>query len=84
MAQILFKSDETHVDLNEIPREMGILPLRNMVAFPYMILPLAVAVPASKKLIEDSLKDNHLVGLIASKEPSVTSPCHGRSTRWAP
>jgi ATP-dependent Lon protease len=53
---------------------MGILPLRNVVAFPYMILPLAVAVPASKKLIEDSLKDNHLIGLIASKEPSVDLP----------
>ena len=38
-------------DLHTIPHEVGILPLRDTVAYPYMVLPLAVAVPSAIKLV---------------------------------
>ena len=61
-------------DNQAIPHEVGILPLRNTVAYPYMVLPLAVALPSAMKLIEDAVEGNHFVGLIATKETSADNP----------
>lgn len=44
------QSQEEKKLLKDIPPDLPILPLRNIVAFPFMILPLAVGVPRSKKL----------------------------------
>jgi ATP-dependent Lon protease len=63
--------------LSEIPTDLPILPLRNTVAFPFMMLPLAVGVPRSVRLIEDAVKSDHLIGLVASKDASIDEsvPC---------
>ena len=60
--------------LRQVPHELGILPLRNVVAYPYMVLPLAVAMPSQMKLIEDAVEGGCPVGLITSKEPGVDQP----------
>ncbi|MBN1259855.1 MAG: endopeptidase La [Anaerolineae bacterium] len=60
--------------LSEIPDELPILPLRNTVAFPFIVMPLAVGIPRSIRLIEDVEEGNHLVGLVAMKDPSVEVP----------
>jgi ATP-dependent Lon protease len=61
-------------DIQAIPHEVGILPLRNTVAYPYMVLPLAVALPSAMKLIEDAVEGNQFVGLITTKETGVDNP----------
>ena len=48
--------------LKDIPPDVSILPLRNTVAFPFMILPLSVGVPRSIKLVEETLQGNRLIG----------------------
>ncbi len=60
--------------LREIPEELPILPLRNTVAFPFIVMPLAVGIPRSIALIEDVERGNRLVGLVAMKDPSVEIP----------
>jgi ATP-dependent Lon protease len=65
--------------LEDIPRDLPILPLRNTVAFPFMILPLAVGVPRSKKLVEDTMHGNRLIGLVASKDPELDEPVPGQT-----
>ena len=74
MALNLFKSVGNDDELKRIPREIAILPLRNVVAYPYMVLPLAVAAPRFMKLIEDAVAGSHLVGLITGKAPNVEDP----------
>ena len=74
MTQILFKSEDGGNDLKEIPRELGILPLRELVAYPYMVLPLAVAQPSQIQLVEEAINGSHLVGLITRKDPHVANP----------
>jgi ATP-dependent Lon protease len=74
MADHLFKSARTIEDLEHIPREIGVLPLRNVVAYPFMVLPLAVATPNLMKLIEDAIDGSHVVGLVTSKVPDVDEP----------
>ncbi len=61
-------------DSQAIPHEVGILPLRDTVAYPYMVLPLAVALPGAIKLIEDAVDGNRFLGLIAAKEMPSDTP----------
>ena len=47
--------------LEQLPEELPILPLRNTVALPFAIMPLAVGIPRSIKLVEEALAGNRLV-----------------------
>ncbi len=60
--------------VKRVPEEVSILPLRNTVAFPYIVMPLAVGIPRSVKLIEDAEKDGRVIGLVAMTDPSVEVP----------
>ncbi len=76
MANI-FKPRNTNQSEN-IPKELAILPLRNTVAFPFSMLPLSVGVARSVKLIEEAVQGNSLVGLVATKDPSIEEPLPGQ------
>jgi ATP-dependent Lon protease len=60
--------------VSQIPDEVPILPLRNTVAFPYIVMPLAVGIPRSVKLIEEADKSGRMIGLVAMTDPSVEVP----------
>jgi ATP-dependent Lon protease len=57
-----------------LPKELPILPLRNTVPFPFVMIPLAVGIPRSVKLIEDALQGDSMIGMVASKDPSLEEP----------
>ncbi|MFP4394607.1 MAG: endopeptidase La [Anaerolineales bacterium] len=57
-----------------VPEEIPILPLRNTVAFPYIVMPLAVGIPRSVQLIEEAERGNRIIGLAAMKDPGVDVP----------
>ena len=59
------------IQQNEWPSELPVLPLRNVVAFPDSLLPLAVGLERSIHLLEDVLEGNRLVVLAAMTDPSV-------------
>ncbi|MCD6290029.1 MAG: endopeptidase La, partial [Anaerolineae bacterium] len=63
--------------LERLPEELPILPLRNTVALPYVIMPLAVGIPRSVKLVEEALDGDRLIGLVAMKDPSIEEPMPG-------
>ncbi|MBW2624366.1 MAG: LON peptidase substrate-binding domain-containing protein, partial [Deltaproteobacteria bacterium] len=74
-----FFKPENHEDrLSAIPEILPILPLRNIVVFPFSVQPLAVGVPRSVKLIEDAIKKDSLVGLVASKDGTIDEPTPGQ------
>ncbi|MBN1876592.1 MAG: endopeptidase La [Anaerolineae bacterium] len=60
--------------VRRIPKVLPVLPIRNTVAFPYIMMPLGVGIPRSIQLIEDVERGNRLVGLISMKDPSVEVP----------
>jgi ATP-dependent Lon protease len=57
-----------------IPEELPILPLRGMVVYPLMVLPLSVGQPRSVRLVDDVVVGDRLVGLVASKDPEIDEP----------
>src|SRR5215216_1355482 len=58
----------------EIPEEIALLPLRNTVLFPGVVLPITVGRDKSIKAVTDAYKGNKLVGVIAQKDSSIEDP----------
>src|SRR5436305_4516903 len=58
----------------EIPKEIPILPLRNTVLFPGVVLPITVGRDKSIKAVNDDYKANKLIGVVAQKDSSVEDP----------
>lgn len=57
-----------------IPDELPVLPLREMVVFPHMALPLVVAREASKAAVEDALAADRLLLLVTQRDPDEVEP----------
>ena len=53
---------------------LPILPLKDTVVFPETMVPLAVGQPRSVRLIDDILRSDKQVGLVASKDPEMETP----------
>ncbi|WP_312322795.1 endopeptidase La [Soonwooa sp.] len=59
----------------ELDQEMyAILPVRNMVMFPKVVTPITAGREKSKKLLEDAMQSNHLVGILTQKNPNEDNP----------
>ncbi len=63
-------------DLNgvEIPAEIALLPLRNTVLFPGVVLPITVGRDKSIKAVNDAYRGDKLIGVIAQKDINVEDP----------
>ncbi len=57
-----------------IPTELRLLPLRNTVLFPGVVLPITVGRDKSIKAVNDAYKGDKLVGVISQKDSSVEEP----------
>ncbi len=66
--------NEENVEAVELPEELPILPLRGTVIFPFMIVPLVVGRKSSIKLIDDAVRGNRIIGLVAQKDPETEDP----------
>jgi ATP-dependent Lon protease len=70
-----FESEGVHeIDLDEIPAEVGLLPLRDTLLFPQAALPLAVARETSVALVNDSVKERKIIGVVTQRDPAVDEP----------
>ncbi len=70
-----FESEGVHeVDLNEIPADLGLLPLRDTLLFPQAILPLAVARETSVALVNDAVRERKVIGVVTQRDPAVDDP----------
>jgi ATP-dependent Lon protease len=58
----------------EIPGKLPLLPIRDIVIFPYMILPLFVGRDMSIKAIDDALSGNRMILLVAQKDLNTENP----------
>ena len=53
---------------------LGVLPLRNMVLFPGVLLPVTVARPKSKKLVTNAFKNDELLAVCCQRLQDVQEP----------
>jgi ATP-dependent Lon protease len=69
-------NDSDQDDLNgiEIPSEIALLPLRNTVLFPGVVLPITVGRDKSIKAVSDAYRGDKLVGVVAQKDSNIEDP----------
>lgn len=87
--KLFFRSDEDTdfmpiIPINEndteqdkdmvIPDSLPILPLRNTVLFPGVVLPITVGRDKSIKAVNDAYKLDKLIGVVAQKDANVEEP----------
>ncbi len=70
----LNEEDQSNADLEQMPAELPILPLRNTVLFPGVVIPITVGRDKSIKAVTDSYKSDKLVGVVAQKDSTIEEP----------
>ncbi len=71
---IVIKSDVTIDTLDSIPKTLPVLPLRDVVIFPYMIFPVLVGRETSLRAANHALENNKFIFLVSQKDPTVEEP----------
>ena len=58
----------------KIPGQLPVLPLRDMVVYPFIIAPLSVARDLSIQAVDQALAENRMILLTAQKDKNVEQP----------
>ena len=64
-------------DQLKIPKQLPILPLRDLVVYPYIIVPLSVSRERSIRAVDLALAENRMILLLTQKDSSVEEPAEG-------
>lgn len=71
---LLSPDDEEQINAEDTPEELPILPLRNTVLFPGVVIPITVGRDKSIKLIKEAYKGNKTLGVVSQKNDEVEDP----------
>ena len=71
---IIADGDDKELKNTDVPEVLPILPLRNTVLFPGVVLPITVGRERSLKLIRDVNSGAKLLGTVAQKDHSIDRP----------
>ena len=61
----------------EMPSELPILPVRNIVLFPGVVWPIVLGRESSMKLVRQAEKNNGLIGVVCQRDPDIEMPVEG-------
>jgi ATP-dependent Lon protease len=71
---ILSDGDDQELDEVEIPGSVPLLPLRNTVLFPGVVIPIAVGRKKSVQLVRDAYRGDKLVAAVAQLDAEIDDP----------
>ncbi|MEC7527216.1 MAG: endopeptidase La [Bacteroidota bacterium] len=71
---LISPEDEDRMNLEEVPDKLPILPLRNNVLFPGVVIPITLGRDKSIKLIQDAYKGNKIIGVVSQIDSNVEEP----------
>ncbi len=71
---LITAEEEETMNRQQFPDELPILPLRNNVLFPGVVIPITVGRDKSIRLIRDANKGNKTIGVVSQKNKEVESP----------
>jgi ATP-dependent Lon protease len=73
---LISPEEEDRMNTEEVPEKLPILPLRNNVLFPGVVMPITVGRDKSIKLIQDAYKGNKIIGVVSQKDSSIEEPTY--------
>ena len=74
LIPLLTPEDEEEINNEDIPSVLPILPLRNTVLFPGVVIPITAGRDKSIRLIEEAYKGNKIIGVVSQKNQEEESP----------
>ena len=74
LIPLLTNEDEEQMNNEKVPEVLSLLPLRNTVLFPGVVIPITVGRDKSIKLIKDAYASDRIIGVVAQKDVSVEDP----------
>ena len=74
LIPLMTPEDEAEINNEELPESLPILPLRNTVLFPGVVIPITAGRDKSIQLIKDANKGSKVVGVVSQKDESVEDP----------
>ncbi|MFH1296037.1 MAG: endopeptidase La [Bacteroidota bacterium] len=71
---LLSSEDEKQMNAEDVPEILPILPLRNTVLFPGVVIPITVGRDKSISLIREYYKTTRIIGVVAQKDANIEDP----------
>jgi ATP-dependent Lon protease len=74
LIPLMTEEDEERLNAEAMPDEIAVLPLRNTVLFPGVVIPITLGRDKSISLIKEANEGNKIIGVVAQKDASVEDP----------
>lgn len=74
LIPLMTPEDEELINNETLPESLPILPLRNTVLFPGVVIPITAGRDTSIKLINDANNGSKVIGVVAQKDEAVENP----------
>ncbi len=71
---LLSTEEEQQMAREDIPEELAILPLKNTVLFPGVVIPITVSRDKSIKLVREVYKKSRIIGVVSQKDSAAEDP----------
>src|ERR1700760_4302571 len=71
---LMSTEDEEEMNNEQVPDILPILPLRNTVLFPGVVIPITVGRDKSIKLIRDANKGDRMIGVVSQQDVGIEDP----------
>ncbi|MFT6966056.1 MAG: ATP-dependent Lon protease, partial [Marivirga sp.] len=74
LIQLISTDEEHSMKEDELPDKLAILPIRNTVLFPGVVIPITVGRQKSIKLVKKAYKGDRIIGVVAQSNNKVEDP----------
>lgn len=74
LIPLMSPEDEEEMKKEDVPKELPLLPLRNTVLFPGVVIPITAGRDQSIKLIKEANKGNKTIGVVAQINEATENP----------
>jgi len=74
LIPLMTAEDEEIINKESVPETLSILPLRNTVLFPGVVIPITAGRDKSIQLIKDANKGDKVIGVVAQRDEDVEEP----------
>ena len=74
LIPLITAEDEEQMNAEQTPPELPILPLRNTVLFPGVVIPITVGRDRSIRLIQEVYRGNKTLGVASQKDSTIEDP----------
>ena len=71
---LLSQQDEDEMSNADLPESLSILPLRNTVLFPGVVIPITVGRDKSIKLVKEAYRGDRVIGVVSQQNMAIEDP----------